>query len=110
MQPCRNVCEIPRCDWHCSEPLDCPEPRCHMVCEPPKQCQHTTYHEHLPPKLAHETAVLGFRAPAVGPAVPTGFETSDGPKNTPPVVQPALLPLVSAQAVQGGGAEKSFRH
>lgn len=65
MQPCRNVCELPKCDWHCKEPKHCPAPLCKMVCEPPKNCPHTTWHEQLPPKLKNEISVQAFRAPAL---------------------------------------------
>jgi len=65
MQPCRNVCELPKCDWHCKEPQHCPAPLCKMVCEPPRNCPHTSYHQLLPPKWDNETAVQAFRAPAL---------------------------------------------
>jgi len=65
MQPCRNVCELPKCDWQCKEPQHCPAPLCKMVCEPPRNCPHTSYHQLLPPKWDNETAVQAFRAPAL---------------------------------------------
>jgi len=59
-QPCRNLCENPRCDWQCKAPTDCPKPKCHMVCETPG-CVHSTYQQ-LPPLLPGESAVQSFAA------------------------------------------------
>lgn len=61
-QPCRNLCENPRCNWKCRAPLDCPKPKCQMVCEMPRNCAGSTYQK-LPPLMPGETAVQSFAAP-----------------------------------------------
>jgi hypothetical protein len=63
-QPCRNVCESPKCDWRCKAPEECPKPVCRMICESPRDCStETTFHHQLPEKAPGETAIRSFRAP-----------------------------------------------
>mmetsp|Transcript_9664 Transcript_9664/g.21552 ORF Transcript_9664/g.21552 Transcript_9664/m.21552 type:complete len:830 (-) Transcript_9664:123-2612(-) len=61
-QPCRNVCAVPKCDWNCRAPTDCPQPNCAMVCEQPTGCMGSV-HEDLPPLSYGETSVQSFAAP-----------------------------------------------
>lgn len=67
-QPCRNVCEVPRCEWHCHAPELCPEPTCHMVCESPPNCHGDTYQQ-LPPLSPGEMSVRSFAAPPLGEGI-----------------------------------------
>lgn len=62
-QPCRNVCEEPKCSWTCRAPKSCPKPTCEMLCESPTQCMGSTYRQ-LPPLQPGEIAVQSFSAPA----------------------------------------------
>lgn len=77
-QPCRNVCEVPSCEWHCRAPEVCPEPTCHMVCEAPPSCQGNTYQQ-LPPLSPGEMSVRSFAAPADGGGYIDGSVQDYGP-------------------------------
>jgi len=126
MQPCRNVCETPKCDWHCREPDECAKPTCQLECEPPKGCEHTTYHTQLPPRLANETSVAAFRAPRLAPrkSVPSNIMkrvtedsayyavkqllSTDTAPVSPPKTLAMLAPKAATVSASGGAAEDGF--
>lgn len=62
-QPCRSVCEQPRCTWSCRAPTSCAKPTCSMVCETPRTCSGSTYVA-MPPLSPGEVAVDSFSAGA----------------------------------------------
>jgi len=71
-QPCKNICENPRCEWNCTAPMHCPKPTCHMECQTPRNCMGSTYKQ-LPPLMPGESAVQSFTAPVDGQSLPSSL-------------------------------------
>jgi len=114
VQPCKSVCEHPKCEWECSAPTSCPKPVCQMKCSTPASCgKSVTYHEELPPPAEDETslssafgqvpvaavrkdtAVLSAKEPAVA--------TTVAPPVLPAIattVAPPVLPAIAAASTK----------
>eukprot|EP00746_Dinoflagellata_sp_MGD_P166514 gnl/MRDRNA2_/MRDRNA2_96449_c0_seq1.p1 gnl/MRDRNA2_/MRDRNA2_96449_c0~~gnl/MRDRNA2_/MRDRNA2_96449_c0_seq1.p1 ORF type:complete len:401 (+),score=67.97 gnl/MRDRNA2_/MRDRNA2_96449_c0_seq1:85-1287(+) len=59
-QPCRNICEEPRCQFQCKAPEHCPKPQCQLWCEYPRGCA-AGHRAPMPPPNQGEVTIRTFK-------------------------------------------------